>query len=83
MEKLCGVCFSVDLCYQYWDIFIKFSFEKKKIMNKRTLLVLGQLSLSLGLAGFCLNQFYLENNVYLAFIVGIFIGLSLVMNLTF
>ncbi len=44
---------------------------------------LGQVSLVLGLAGFLLNTFVFNNNSMLSFFTGLFLGLSLVMNLAF
>ncbi len=50
---------------------------------KRDLLVTGQFALVLGIFGFLMNAFVLENNYYVAFITGILLGLALVMNLMF
>ena len=50
--------------------------------NKR-FLAFGQLTLILGFLGFLLNEYYLNSQAILAFISGLFFGLSLVLNLTY
>jgi uncharacterized membrane protein YuzA (DUF378 family) len=52
--------------------------EKNKL-----LLVIGQFSLFFGLLGFVINSLVLDNNPSLAFITGILIGISLVLNLAY
>ena len=49
-------------------------------MNQKLFLITGQFSLIIGLAGFLFNYFLGGNDRVVAFVVGIFLGLSLVMN---
>lgn len=52
-------------------------------MKQKYFLVTGQFALILALAGFFVNSFYLGTNAVLAFAIGVFFGLSLVMNLAY
>ena len=52
-------------------------------MKKIRLLVIGQFSLVFGIFGFLINYLYLNNNPIIIFVIGILLGLSLVLNLTF
>ncbi|MBT3229152.1 MAG: hypothetical protein HOD43_10005 [Candidatus Marinimicrobia bacterium] len=47
------------------------------------MLGLGQISMVLGLTGFLINTYFLEHNSTLSFFTGLFLGLSLVMNLAY
>lgn len=59
-------------------------YERIRTMNRTELFLgLGQVSLVLGLAGFLINTFMLNHNSTLSFFTGLFLGLSLVMNLAF
>ncbi len=51
--------------------------------KNKSLLVIGQFSLALSILGFISNYFYFNNNPIITFSVGILMGLSLVMNLTY
>ena len=51
--------------------------------NKKSILVIGQFSLLLSILGFICNYFFFNNNPILALLVGILLGLSLIMNLTY
>ncbi|NOZ73856.1 MAG: hypothetical protein GXO90_00525 [FCB group bacterium] len=53
------------------------------MMEKKRLLIIGQFSLFFGILGFLVNTFVLESNHYLAFITGILLGLSFILNLVF
>ena len=53
------------------------------INGKKSLLVTGQFALVLGIFGFLMNAFMLENNYYVAFVTGVLLGLALVLNLAF
>jgi hypothetical protein len=44
---------------------------------------LGQVSLVLGLTGFLINTYFLNHLSMLSFFTGLFLGLSLVMNLAY
>ena len=46
-------------------------------------LVLGQLSFIWGFLGLLVNEFYFDGSSILAFFSGLFLGLSLVFNLTY
>ncbi len=52
-------------------------------MKKIKFLVIGQFLLATGILVFIGNYLYLNNTPILAFAVGILLGLSLVLNLTF
>jgi hypothetical protein len=49
--------------------------------DKENLIVIGQFSLVLGILGYFVNYFYLDNNLVLMFIVGVLFGLAFVLNL--
>jgi len=51
--------------------------------KNKVFIIIGQFSLVLGLLGFIVNSLYLGNNPALAFVTGLFIGLSLVLNLAY
>jgi len=51
--------------------------------TNKSLLIIGQFSLFLSILGFISNYLYFDNNSILAFSVGILMGLSLVINLTY
>ncbi|MCP4311792.1 MAG: hypothetical protein GY790_11050 [Bacteroidetes bacterium] len=51
--------------------------------KNRTFLVIGQVTLVLGVMGEVINFNYLNNNPIVAFLSGLFFGLSVVMNMTF
>ena len=52
-------------------------------MQNRNLLVLGQISLALGILGQFVLRNYIEHNTLLDFFAGLCIGLSLVLNIAF
>ena len=51
--------------------------------KNKLLIVSGQFLLVFGILGFMVNTLVLGNNYYVAFITGIFLGLALVLNLTY
>ena len=51
--------------------------------NKNLLFALGQFSLFFGILGFLVNYFILNHNPIVAFITGVLLGLSLILNLAF
>jgi len=57
-------------------------YEKMKY-QKKILLGIGQLSLLIGFILFLTNYFVLDNNLFIAFLIGILFGLALVLNLSY
>jgi len=51
--------------------------------NNSLLFAIGQFSLFFGILGFLINYFILSHNPIVAFITGVLLGLSLVLNLAF
>ncbi len=49
--------------------------------KERLFIVLGQLSLFLGIQGFFVNTLILDNKPVISFLTGLFLGLGFVMNL--
>ncbi len=57
----------------------------KKYMGvkNKIFLGIGQFSLVFGISGWLINHYWLNNNPILAFLTGMFLGLSMVLNLAF
>ena len=53
------------------------------MLKNKTCLIIGQLTLVLGILGEKINPIYLNNSSAIDFLSGLFFGLSLVMNITF
>ena len=52
-------------------------------IQKKILLAIGQMSLSIGFLLFLINYFVLDNNIFIALFMGILFGLALVLNLSY
>ena len=52
-------------------------------IQKKILLGIGQLSLSVGFLLFLINYFVLDNNIFIALFIGILFGLALVLNMSY
>ena len=52
-------------------------------IQKKILLAIGQMSLSIGFLLFLINYFVLDNNIFIALFMGLLFGLALVLNLSY